>query len=95
MMVIEVKSQKASELMKECSKVRQPKNNTIQEILDTHISKLRQQSSTNLLVKECVEEVTLQKVFRLPLFPLFEQFKINIYDLQGKESFLSGNSIKN
>jgi len=39
--------------------------------------------STNLLEKECIEEMAFQKPFGLPFCPLLQQFNIQIDDLQG------------
>ena len=50
-------------------------------------TKVEEKSSitkTNLFVEKGVEEMAFQELLRLPLFPLFQQLKVHIYDLQEK-----------
>lgn len=58
----------------------------MQRSKDREITKMfREEQSTNLLVKECAEEMTFQIFLGLPLFPLFQQLQVHINNLYNKK----------
>jgi len=60
-------------------------HNILKDILYMQCRKQKKRKNrlTNLLVKECIEEMAFQKPFGLPFCPLLQQFNIQIDDLQG------------